>query len=94
MPLFLRGDLNSAPGAIPPVATKLEQQRLYDVGAHSKLWGAEAAPEPTAFAHGAKQASRIDFILTNEAASRQLRSFSLGPFGVFDVHRALTCQVE
>ena len=48
----------------------------------------------TARAHNSKRPSRIDFALSNDAFLPLIQSWSMGPFGMFDVHRVITLGVK
>ena len=71
-----------------PVHAAIQDGLLTDLGMVCGAWGRQPG-SPTAIAHGAKQANRIDAVLASSEMLRFTTDVQVMPFGAYDVHAEL-----
>ena len=86
MPHYILGDLQGCPSRLRSVSWLLQAGIWHDIGHRADAWQGGKADCPTAYGHGAKQATRLDFCFCNEHALHSVQKFTVGQHGLFDVH--------
>eukprot|EP00969_Alexandrium_andersonii_P123090 5440622-Alexandrium_andersonii.AAC.1 len=85
-PMVLCGDFNGALGLYPAIADALAARTLIDVEDVPGIEG-QGQCSGTCRAHGAKDFSRIDFMLVNPALAARLKRVDVPEDELYDTHR-------
>eukprot|EP00969_Alexandrium_andersonii_P355777 15445165-Alexandrium_andersonii.AAC.1 len=93
VPVIICADLNAEVEDIYNLDQRVRAGRLVDVCACSEWTGLEV-PEPTCCAHGAKKATRRDFILIDAQLARHVISAKVVADSGYDVHAPICLTIR
>ena len=93
LPCVVLGDLNATAAKVPLLWSLLSEGAWHEVGLHASAWGAVDSA-PTAKAHNSTVPTRLDHMFVNDFALPLIQEFTLGEFGVFDVHRQIAVSLK